>query len=35
VKALDLNARPYEVVERIPDDLLDEVIGTVFSEIEK
>ncbi|KLU59579.1 mRNA interferase PemK [Peptococcaceae bacterium CEB3] len=35
LKALDLNVRPYKVVERIPDDLLDEVIGTVFSEIER
>ena len=35
VKAVDLNARSYRVVERVPDDLLDEVIATVFSEIEK
>lgn len=35
IKALDLNARNYKVIERIPDDLLDEIIAVVFSEIEK
>jgi mRNA interferase MazF len=35
IKALDLNARSYKVIERIPDDLLEEIIATVFSEIEK
>lgn len=34
IKALDLNARSYKIVERIPDDLLEEIIATVFSEIE-
>ena len=34
VKALDLKARPYKVVEQLPKDLLDKVVGVVFSEIE-
>ena len=35
VKSVDLNAHSYQVIERMPDDLLGEVIATVFSEIEK
>ncbi len=35
IKALDLNARKYTVIESIPNDLLEEIIETVFSEIEK
>jgi mRNA interferase MazF len=35
VKALDLNSRKFRTIERMPDDLLNEVIATVFSEIEK
>ena len=35
VKAIDLDARSYQYVESIPEDLLDEIIATVFSEIEK
>lgn len=35
IKALDLNARMFRIVEKLPDDLLDEVIGVVFSEMEK
>lgn len=35
IKALDINARNYKVIERIPDDLLDEIIATVFSEIDE
>ena len=35
VKSIDLEARSYHYVERIPQDLLDEIIATVFSEIEK
>ena len=35
VKSIDLEARSYHSVERIPQDLLDEIIATVFSEIEK
>jgi len=34
IKALDLNARSYKIIEHIPDDLLEEIIATVFSEIE-
>lgn len=35
VRALDLNARPYKVVEQIPNDILVEVISVVNAEIEK
>jgi len=35
VNAIDLEARPYQYVESIPEDLLGEIISTVFSEIEK
>ena len=34
VKALDLNARAYRVVEQIPEDLLRTVIDVVFAEVE-
>lgn len=34
IKALDLTSRSYKVIERIPEDLLEEIISTVFSEIE-
>ena len=34
VKALDLNAKPYKVVEQIPKDLLGKAIDVVFCEIE-
>lgn len=35
VKAVDINAREYKTIERMPDDLFDEVIAVVFSEIER
>jgi mRNA interferase MazF len=35
VKALDLNSRPYTQLEKIPEDLLDEILSVVFSQIEK
>jgi len=35
IKSIDLEARSYHYVERIPQDLLGEIISTVFSEIEK
>lgn len=35
IKALDLNSRKFKVVEQLPEDMLDEVIAAVFSEIEK
>ena len=34
VKTVELNARPYTVVEKIPVDILLKVIDIVFSEIE-
>jgi mRNA interferase MazF len=34
VRAVDLNARSYKIVEHMPNDLLDEIISTIFSEIE-
>ena len=34
VKTVDLNARPYAVMEKIPADILLKVIDIVFSEIE-
>ena len=35
IKALDLNARKYELVERVPEDILDDVINILSAEIEK
>lgn len=35
IKAVDLRSRQYVFVEKIPEDLLDEIIETVFSEIER
>lgn len=35
LKALDLNTRQYQIVEELPEDILDNVINTVFCEIEK
>lgn len=35
IKSIDLEVRSYNYVERIPQDLLDEIISTIFSEIEK
>ncbi len=34
IKALDLKARPYKFVERIPKDLLQQAVDIVFSEVE-
>lgn len=34
IKTLDLKAREYSYVEKLPNDLLEEVIAVVFSEIE-
>ena len=34
IKALDLNARGYKVIEQLPEDLLQEVVAVVFSEVE-
>ena len=35
IKALDLNARQYTVIERIPKDLLTKAINVVYAEIEQ
>lgn len=34
IKALDLNARPHQVVEQLPRDLLKTVVDIVYAEIE-
>jgi mRNA interferase MazF len=34
IKALDLGVREYKVIEKLPQDLLRQVIDIVFSEIE-
>ncbi len=34
IKALDLQTRQYKVIEQLPTDLLQEVVNTVFAEIE-
>lgn len=33
IRSLDINARKYIFVEKIPDDILSTVIGTVIAEI--
>jgi len=35
IRSVDLSARDYKIVERIPADLLDKIISVVFAEIEK
>ena len=35
IKALDLNNRSYQEVELLPNDILEDVINIVFSEIEQ
>lgn len=35
IRAVDIRARGYKVIERIPGDLLSKVIDIVFSEIEE
>ncbi len=34
IKALDLTTRQYKIIERLPDDVLQSVVNTVFAEIE-
>ena len=34
IKALDLNSRKYQVLEELPEDILENVIDIVYSEIE-
>ena len=35
IKALDLNSRSYKIVEKLPQDILENVINIVYSEIEQ
>lgn len=35
IRALDLNARDFKVIEKLPEDILQNVLDIVFSEIEK
>lgn len=35
IKALDLNSRTYQEIEKLPEDLLKQVIDIVYSEIEQ
>lgn len=35
IKALDLNNRKYQVVEKLPKDIIEKVINTVYAEIEE
>lgn len=34
LKALDLNSRTYQVIERLPQEILNKVINIIYSEIE-
>lgn len=35
IKALDLNTRNYQEVEKLPEDIMEDAINIVYSEIEK
>lgn len=35
IRAIDLEARPQIFIEKIPDDILENIIDVVFAEIEK
>ena len=35
LKTLDLRKRKYEIIEKLPKDILDNVINTVYAEIEE
>lgn len=35
IKALDLNSRNYQIIEKLPDEILSKVIDIVYSEIEQ
>lgn len=35
VRTLDLNARPYKKIEKVPENILKKAIDIVFSEIEE
>ena len=34
VRTLDLNSRPHNFIERIPEDLLEKVVDVVFAELD-
>ena len=34
IKSLDIETRGYKVIERVPNDILEQIIDIVFSEIE-
>ena len=34
LKSLDLKARPYQTIERLPDDLLQKVLDVIWAEIQ-
>ena len=33
IKSVDLGARPYQYIESIPDELLDDIVEVIFAEI--
>lgn len=35
IRSLDLNARPYSIIERLPDSILEKVLNIIFAEVEK
>ena len=35
IRAIDLEVRPHIFIEKIPDDILENIIDVVFAEIEK
>lgn len=35
IKALDLNNRKYQIVEKLPNDIITKVVNTVYAEIEQ
>lgn len=35
IRAIDINARQYEFIEKIPTDILENVIDVVYAQIEK
>ena len=35
IKALDLNSKTFQIVEKLPDDILQNVIDIVYAEIEQ
>ena len=35
IRALDLKARDYKIIEKLPQDILENILNIVFSELEK